>query len=106
MLIDVDFRAGAATLELVEPDDCKRFHVAVHGGDHAGLAEALTAAGAGSLDESGDAFIDIAAVRRLASGRVTPGWDDDFAAMLAYAGTKGWLSDTGDAIRAHIEWTP
>ena len=93
-------------LELAEPDDCKRFHVAVQGGDHAGLAEALAAAGAGSLDGSGEALIDIAAVRRLASGRVTSGWDDDFAAMLAYAGTKGWLSETGDAIRAHVEWIP
>ena len=30
--------------------------------------------------------------------------DDDFAAMLDYARSKGWLSDDGASIRAHVEW--
>jgi hypothetical protein len=104
VLIDIDLRGGEATLELIEPDDCKRFHVAVHGGDRARLAESLTATGVGCLDESGDAYIEAAAVRQLASGRVSSAWEADFSAMLAYASTKGWLSDTGNAIRAHVEW--
>jgi hypothetical protein len=50
-------------------------------------------------------MIDTAAVRRLASGRVPDGWDDDFQQMLTYAGTKGWLNEDGTAIQAHVEWT-
>ena len=50
-----------------------------------------------------DALISVDAVRRAASGEVSDDWPDSFAAMLAYARRKGWLSDDGGAIRAHIE---
>jgi hypothetical protein len=50
-----------------------------------------------------EALVDVDAVRRLAVGRVGPGWEGDFAAMLDYAATKGWIADDGRAIRAHIE---
>jgi hypothetical protein len=58
----------------------------------------------GSVDGDGEAVIDVAAVRRLAAGSVGITWDDDMAAMLDYARSKGWLSDDGEAIRAHVEW--
>jgi hypothetical protein len=43
------------------------------------------------------------AVRRLAAGRVGPTWDRDFERMLTYAAGKGWLSNDGTSIRAHLE---
>ncbi len=104
MIIDVDLTGAAAAIELAEPEDCKRFHVAVRGGDAAALGEALTAGGVGRLLPAGEAMIDTAAVRRMAQGQVPAGWDEDFAAMLGYAQSKGWLDDTGEAIRAHVEW--
>ena len=48
-------------------------------------------------------MIETAAVRQMAEGRVPDGWNDDFAAMLEYAGSKGWLDETGGAIQAHIK---
>ena len=103
MIIDIDLTGGNAAVELIEPGDCKGFHVAVRGGDTAALAAALSAGGVGRLLPSGEAMIDTAAVRRMADGRVPPGWEDDFAAMLQYAGTKGWLDEMGGSIQAHVE---
>jgi hypothetical protein len=101
MFVRVDLDASSVTLE--ESDDCTRFHVEVVGeGDDAALGRALAAAGAGRFD-GGDAFVDVEAVRRLAAGRVGPTWDADFAAMVDYARTKGWLDSEGGAIQAHVE---
>jgi len=86
---------------LEDPADCGRFSVRTTG-DAVGLAGAIEAAGVGRLDDD-EALVDVDAVRRLAAGGVGDGWEDDFAAMLAYAGTKGWLADDGRAIRAHVE---
>ena len=104
MIIAVDLTDQPATIELAEPEDCKRFSVAARGGDQEALSAALPAHGVGRLLASGDAMIEIAAVRRMASGRVADGWEDDLAGMLTYAGSKGWLDETGEAIQAHVEW--
>ena len=104
MIIDIDLTGETAVIGLTEPEDCKRFHVAARGGDPAALEAALEVNAVGRLLPSGDAFIDTAAVGRMAEGRVSPGWSDDFAAMLAYAETKGWLDDSRTAIQAHVEW--
>jgi hypothetical protein len=86
---------------LGSPEDCKAFSVRARG-DRARLAGALEAAAVGRMDGD-EALIDVDAVRRLAAGRVGPGWDGDFSAMLEYAATKGWIADEGRSIRAHIE---
>jgi hypothetical protein len=104
VIIDVDLTAASAAVSLVEPEDCKRFHVTARGGDAASLAAALEAAGVGRLLPSGETMIEIGAVRRLAAGRVAEGWDDEFAGMLKYAESKGWLDETGTQIQAHVEW--
>ena len=103
MIIDVDLTGPEAAVALVEPEDCKRFHVAVRGGDDKTLEAALTDHSVGRLLSSGEAMIDVAAVRRMAEGQVGDGWAEDFAAMLGYAASKGWLDETGGSIQAHIE---
>ncbi|HEV7535304.1 MAG TPA: hypothetical protein VGP90_06690 [Acidimicrobiia bacterium] len=104
MIIDVDLGGASASVELVEPENCKRFHLAARGGDPASLAAALEAAGVGRLLPSGEAMIETSAVRRLAAGRVAEGWDDEFAGMLKYAESKGWLDESGTSIQGHVEW--
>ena len=104
MIIDIDLTGGNPTVQLVEPEDCKRFHVGVRGGDLEALGAVLPAQDVGRLLPSGDALIDIGAVRRLAAGRVPESWDRDFDNMVGYAKSKGWLDESGDAIQAHIEW--
>jgi len=104
VIIDIDLTGEPATIELVEPEDCKRFHVAVRGGDQEALGAALASAEVGRLHPTGDAMIDTQAVLRMASGRVPESWEDEFGAMLEYAESKGWIDDTGGAIQAHVEW--
>ncbi len=104
MFVQVDLAPTPPVVTLEEPDDTKRFQVTVVGGDGVGMVfGALVDAAAGRL-EGDDAWIAVDAVRRMAAGRVGPEWDADFDAMLAYARTKGWLDDTGSAIKAHVEW--
>jgi hypothetical protein len=96
--------AEPATVVLAEAGDCRRFHVAVRGaGGAAGLDDALRAHDAGTVDGDGEALVRVVAVRRLA-GALGAAWETEFAAMLDYARTKGWLSEDGEAIRAHVEW--
>lgn len=55
------------------------------------------------LPDGAHVMIPVATLRRLAAGRVPEGWDDEFDGMLAHARSKGWLSEEGDAVRAHLE---
>ena len=106
MRVLVDLDVTPPSVALADPADCARFHVEVHGGDadDAGaLDAALRAHGAGSAVGATGADIAVDAVRRMASEGVGPSWEDDFSAMLSYARTKGWLSDDGALIRAHVE---
>jgi hypothetical protein len=74
------------------------------------LDSILARSGAGRATSDGDALLPAAVVRDLAvtaaeaAGRSRDGsWDEGFAGMLEFAGTKGWIDDDG-AIRAHVEW--
>jgi hypothetical protein len=105
MQVVVEMAGELATVSLSEPADCGRFHVAVRGsGDAATLDRALRSNGVGSVDGDGEALVRVDAVRSMAAGAVGGTWEDDFAAMLDYARSKGWLSDDGSSIRAHVEW--
>lgn len=98
MIIRVD-RTGPS---LLEPEDCKRFHVEVvdlPAGPDA-LLDALGAWADGGDDTH--VWIRIDAVRAAAAGRVAATWDADFDGMVAFAGSKGWLDAAGTAIRAHV----
>jgi hypothetical protein len=101
VVVDVDVRAEPPAVALEDPEDCKAFSVRVRG-DRARLAGVLVAAGVGHV-EGDEALIGVDAVRRMAEGRAGPGWDGAFAAMLDYAGTKGWMADDRRSIRAHVE---
>jgi hypothetical protein len=104
VVVVVDLGTNPATVELDEPEDCTRFHLLVRGSaDDGHLAAALEHAGAGQLADHDTALVSVDAVRGWAAGRVPDGWADDFAGMLEYAGTKGWLADGGATIQAHVE---
>jgi hypothetical protein len=102
--VTVDLTGATPQVSLVEPEDCRRFDVVVLGGpDTAALDRALAAAAVGRTDDE-EALVEVAAVRRLASGSVGDGWEAEFVAMLAFARGKGWMTDDGSGIRAHVEW--
>jgi hypothetical protein len=105
MFIQVDLAPMPPVVTLEEPDNCTRFHVtAINGAEWGLVFGALVDAAAGRL-EGDDAYITVDAVRRLAAGRVGPDWEHDFAAMLEFAKTKGWLDERGVAIQAHVDWS-
>ena len=105
MRVVVDIGVAPPTVVLEEPADCGRFHVAGPGRPVT-RPPSTTPCGRRpwvSLDGDGEALIDVEAVRRLAAGSVSDSWEGDFRAMLDYAGSKGWISDDGASIRAHVE---
>jgi len=109
VIVSVDLTTTPPAIGLDQPDDCKRFHVvarvAANGGaDPDRLTRVLADHAVGRLDGD-DAWVQVEAVRGLAAGRVGAGWENDFAAMLAFARDKGWLDASGKAIRAHVEWS-
>jgi hypothetical protein len=105
VFIDVDLSVADGAVALRQAADCGRFHVAARGGtDRARLGAALERSGVGRPADGEDVWIAVDAVRRLAAGQVEPAWDEQFAGMLAYAASKGWLDPAGDSIRAHCEW--
>lgn len=75
--------------ELREPDDCTRFSVMV-----SAAAELTTA--------DGYAFVPVDWLRAQAAGRVGPDWPDRFAEMLAFAASRGWMSEDGSQVRGHL----
>jgi hypothetical protein len=101
--VTVDLAADPPSVSLVEPADCTGFDIVVHGpGDLAGVGRALADASMGGI-EGDEALVTVDGVRRLAADQVGDGWETDFAAMLEFAAGRGWMSDDGEAIRAHIE---
>lgn len=101
----VRISAPGATPELVEPEDCKKFHVAsgLAGATNAEVAAALGGWADGATDDH--VWIRVDAVRAAAEGRVPAGWAGEFEGMLAYARSKGWTNEAGNAIAAHVEAT-
>lgn len=102
--MQVVITGGQARVE--NPDDCTS--LSVYAGLDADLAAALSGAGlAAGVDRSGELDLVVSALRALAeSGPVGPGWAQRWEAMLAYAQAKGWLSDDGTTVRAHVVGPP
>jgi hypothetical protein len=103
--VTVDLSSEPADVSLGEPEDCSRFDLVVHGtGGGDDLDRALVSASMGRM-EGDDALVAVDRIRELAAGSVGVGWETDFAAMLDYARSRGWLSGDDAAIRAHIVWS-
>jgi hypothetical protein len=87
---------------LIDPADFKSFKVVVRGAHDPEAAERALAPVAEWLGDDHVA-VSVDAVRALAGDRADdPEWEHGYAAMLAYADSKGWM--VGEAIKAHVEW--
>lgn len=103
ILIDLEIDA----VELAEPNDTHRFHVAVVNGDEDDkVDEVLTRMNVGRLDPDDDdhCWILAGVVRELADGRVHGTWSEDFDRMLEHGKKKGWYDAGSGEIKAHVEW--
>ena len=99
------FRINSQSVELIEPDDVTSFHAVRPAGLGQGeLAEIVQKEDLGEILPAGDhLMVPLGTVRRMAAGRVGPDWEQKFDAMIAYAARKGWLSEDGTKVRAHLE---
>lgn len=94
--LDTDGSTG----EVDDLDDLKRLHVEVKGAGEIGE----TIDTFGRLDPDGEhAWLSVEALRQAAVGRVDPGWEARFDAMVAQAADHGWVDEAQAAVRAHIE---
>jgi hypothetical protein len=101
------FRITGDSAELVDPQDVRSFHAVCPATlGHHELADSVRRADLGELlPGDGHLMVPLDTVRRMAADRVGPGWSDDFAKMISYAASKGWTSEDGTRVRAHIERT-
>jgi hypothetical protein len=100
MIVDISNTAVALT----EPDDCGHFHVRVPAGLPVEALDALLAGSeAGYRTGTQQVAVSITWLRSSADD-VAPDWADRFGKMLAFAGTKGWLTDDGAAVYGHITY--
>ena len=97
----VDITDSGVTL--TDPDDLRRFHSRVPAGVAVTPWTRCSAApGAGHSVGADQVAVNVTWLRAAASG-VDENWERSFQQMLDFAGTKGWLTDDGGAVLAHIE---
>lgn len=100
MIVRIDTTAG--TVQLVDPGEFTRFHVEADA-DAVAVAETLGVDGRPASDDH--VWIRLDALRRWAGAAADAAWEQKFAGMVAYAGSKGWLDESGEFVQAHIEHT-
>ena len=99
MFVLVSGSDGEARASVEDPGNLRQLHAEFRGVSDDAAAAALTAAGLGTVD--GDhAWLDAATLR--AAGDGSEAWATEFGEMLAYAAGKGWTSEDGARVRAHI----
>lgn len=91
-------------VEIIEIDNFKQFHIEASG-DTNSLQAQFTQHKVGSVQDAHHAAIAIDFIRAQAGELAQQTeWQTGFNNMLAYAKTKGWLTEDGQAVLAHIEW--
>ena len=91
-------------VKIVEIDNFKQFHIE-SAGDSQSLAAQFAKFNVGTVQDAHHAAISIHFICTQAGHLVQQTeWLTGFENMLAYAKNKGWLTEDGHAVLAHIEW--
>jgi hypothetical protein len=90
---------GQVRASVEDPGNLKQLHAEFRGVSDDQATAALAAAGLGRVDGE-HAWLDAGALR--AAGDGSAAWASGFDGMLAYAAGKGWTSEDGARVRAHI----
>jgi hypothetical protein len=89
--------------EVRDADNCRSLDVRVPAGDRTQVDAALRAAGLGRWDGRAEAELAVDALRAAAAGSdVGVDWHGRWDAMVDYAQSKGWVTDDGTRLRAHL----
>jgi hypothetical protein len=91
-------------VRVADVDDLTRLHLAVGALTDEDVDSALRDAGMGRLVDGETGVLDVAALRAAAQPRATTAdWAEQFDAMVASAGDKGWTADDGAGLQVHVE---
>lgn len=93
------------TVTLDDPAGFTAFDILAADPAQASVLAALGPDGSAATEDD-HVFVSVDAVRRWAGdalGGIDDGWESGFGAMVGYATSKGWMSDDGSSIKAHIE---
>jgi flavin reductase (DIM6/NTAB) family NADH-FMN oxidoreductase RutF len=103
----VDLTQDPPVPQLRDPEDFTAFKLTARGKSDAPTLDAALG-DLGHIDPAGEhAWLTLGGLRALAGElAASAAWSDDFEGMVRYAGSRGWLSAEGDAVRAHIEREP
>lgn len=94
----------AEAVEIREADDLTRLSVRAPGLTEADAATCLARSGAGTVDETGHMFLNLAHLRRIAEASDTgPDWPNRWERMIDYARKNGWLTTDNQSVQAHLE---
>jgi hypothetical protein len=103
MLIRVVPRQQRAAVQ--QADDLKRFSVVVVGGASDEELESALAPLA-RLESCAIAWVSIERLRAACGRDDDAAWSRAFDEMVEFAASKGWVDETGTALRAHLEYQP
>ncbi|MHA7223958.1 hypothetical protein ACX80S_16820 [Arthrobacter sp. RHLT1-20] len=96
---------GTEACTLMESGDFTKFHVSVPAdAPHELLPSCLQSTGAGHPVDPEHVAVSVKWLRDNAP--VEPVWEAGFEAMISYAATKGWVSDDGTTLTAHVQRGP
>ena len=99
MIIRVD-----ESVVLEQPNDMQHFSVVA--APTSDVDEELRNSGWGCFDGT-SAWIRVDAVRQaLPVDEMPVGWEAQFSIMIDFASANGWLSNSGDLIRSHVDRSP
>jgi hypothetical protein len=106
MYLFVDLTAPHPVARLREANDHGSLKVVVAG---SGSTEDVAAAlgDVGTVGGDGGAEIDVLTLKALAGPAAEdPEWLSSFDGMVAFASSRGWLTEDARALKAHCEWIP
>ncbi|HTH98860.1 MAG TPA: hypothetical protein VL574_15700 [Stellaceae bacterium] len=101
MRIRVDRQNG---VHLDEPEDFRRFSLAVERGKPAMADISRALAGIATLEDEGSAWVSETALRQWPGLAGDRGWDRGLSAMIEKARPFGWYDPAHARIKAHVEW--
>ncbi|MFL6144165.1 MAG: hypothetical protein ACJ72N_20155 [Labedaea sp.] len=101
MYLLVDLSGPVARVSLDDAGNMREFSVVVVGGGVPDGRVAGALAGLGTIDGE-HAWLDGAAVKRLAGAGVGESWPAEFDRMTEFARSKGW-TDAHGRLRAHLK---
>jgi len=87
-------------IRLLEPNDFRKFKVVLRGP----LATSRPLIDGVTFIDEANALVRINVAPTLPGAPDNAEWQEGYDKMVEAARSRGWIDETGNAIRAHVEW--